>query len=132
VKKILFLLFSLLIGPAFIALAQESEVKSVKPPSTTYEYSGVKDVKPPTINIQPAMPVTQPIRIEVGHDIAKSVEIKQVPGNEIKVLPPAATVIYTPPPEAEVHGSHGGHAAHTDQSTTTPTPTPTPSPRTTP
>src|SRR6266446_4096487 len=98
-KKVLFLLFSLPVVLTFIAVAQ---------PQT---YSGVKDVKPPTaptVNIQPAMPVTQPIRIEVGRDIAKSVEIKQVPGNEIKILPPAATVIYTPPPEV-AHASHTGH-----------------------
>src|SRR6266446_5119081 len=97
-KKTLFLSFSVLVVPAFIAVAQQ--------------YSGLKDIKPPTaapaINIQPAMPMTQPIRIEVGRDIAKSVEIKQVPGNEIKVLPPAATVIYTPPPEV-AHASHTGH-----------------------
>jgi hypothetical protein len=82
----------------------------------------------PAVQIQPVVPVTQPIRIEVGQNIAKSVEIKQVPGNEIKVLSPPATVIYTPPPRpAEVE-----HHAHPDHETT-PTPTtPAPAPKATP
>src|SRR5437667_3348561 len=61
------------------------------------------------VRIEPVAPVTQPIRIEVGKDIAKSVEIKQVPGNEIKVLSSTATVIHTPPPtgtEPHVEGHH--------------------------
>jgi hypothetical protein len=81
----------------------------------------------PAVQIQPAVPVTQTIRIEVGQNIAKSVEIKQVPGNEIKVLSPPATVIYTPPPPpAEVEHAHPHHE-------TTPTPTtPAPAPKATP
>jgi hypothetical protein len=82
----------------------------------------------PAVQIQPAVPVTQTIRLEVGQNIAKSVEIKQVLGNEIKVLPPPATVIYTPPPlpaEIEQH-AHPHHE-------TTPTPTtPAPAPKATP
>jgi hypothetical protein len=76
------------------------------------------------VQIQPAVPVTQPIRIEVGRDIAKSVEVKQVPGNEIKVLPPPATVIYTPTPVPVDTEQH----AHPHTETPTPT-TPAPAPK---
>jgi hypothetical protein len=103
-KKTLFL-FSLVAVTVFIARATAQQYRTA-----------------PVVQIQPVVPVTQPIRIEVGQDIAKSVEIKQVPGNEIKVLPPPATIIYTPPPrpaEVEQH-AHPHHE-------TTPTPT-TPSP----
>jgi len=81
----------------------------------------------PAIQIQPVVPVTQTIRIEVGQNIAKSVEVIQVPGNDITVLPPPATVIYTPsPPPAEVE-----QHAHPHHETPTPT-TPAPAPRATP
>lgn len=109
-KKILFLLSSV----AVIVFFADAIAQQYRPA--------------PAIQIQPTGPLTEPIRIEVGRDIAKSVEIKQVPGNEIKVLPPPAAVIYTPPPrpaEVEQH-AHPHHE-------TTPTPTtPASAPKATP
>jgi hypothetical protein len=106
-KKTLFL-FSLVAVTVFIARATAQQYRTA-----------------PAIQIQPAVPVTQPIRIEVGQNIAKSVEIKQVPGSEIKVLPPPATVIYTPtPPSAQIE-------QHAHPHPETPTPT-APAPRATP
>jgi hypothetical protein len=106
-KKKLFL-FSLVAVTVFIARATAQQYRTA-----------------PAVQIQPVVPVTQTIRIEVGQNIAKSVEVIQVPGNEIKVLPPPATVIYTPtPPPAQIEQHVHPHPE------TTPTPT-TPAPRTT-
>ena len=81
----------------------------------------------PAVQIQPVVPVTQPIRIEVGQNIAKSVEVIQVPGNEIKVLPPPATVIYTPtPPPAEIE--QHAHPHHETPTPTTPASAPSAKP----
>jgi len=108
-KKTL-LLFSLAAATVFIAHAIAQQYETA-----------------PAVHIQPAVPVTQTIRIEVGQNIAKSVEIKQVPGNEIKVVPPPATVIYTPPPRPAEVEQH----AHPHHETPTPT-TPAPAPKATP
>jgi hypothetical protein len=100
-KKIMFLLVSLIAIAAFSVIAQRAVEVA------------------PTIRIEPVAPLTQPIQIEVGKDIAKSVEIKQVAGNEIKIRDlPSAAVVVTPTPEARVHTSH----AHPHEETPSPSP----------
>ena|SRR5438477_2953867 len=109
-KKILLTLLSLVTVSVFVAVAQQYGTAA-------------------TVRIQTVAPVAQPIQIEVGRDIAKSVEIKQVPGNEIKIRDlPSAAVVVTPPPKIEVEPAHG----HAHVETPTPTPLTTASPRSTP
>jgi hypothetical protein len=129
-KKILFLLFSFVVVAVFIArqqMAQTSEttttttgpmpinpplttgVHSVDSPRAVYPPRSVDSPRPvsatrfrifPSVQIKPELPLTEPIRIEIGSEIATSVEIKRVSGAEIKIVAPAATQILTSSSEA--------------------------------
>jgi hypothetical protein len=72
--------------------AQSGSVTTVYPPEAVH----AARVRPsPSIQIRPELPLTEPIRIEVGEDIAASVEIRRVSGAEIRVVAAVATHIRT-------------------------------------